>query len=33
MSAYISNILLYLLLMYFKAFVAVLNDIILSEFF
>ena len=33
MSAYISNILLYFLLMYFKAFVAVLNNIILSEFF
>ena len=33
MSAYISNILLYLLLMYFKAFVAVLNEIFLSEFF
>ena len=33
MSVYISNILLYLLLMHFKGFVTALNEIFLNDFF
>lgn len=33
MSAYISNILLYLLLMHLKGFAAALNEIFLNDFF